>query len=111
MLRPHRARLTKILDKSITVVERALVDDAETRAELINGIRRRIDTLGEIISLSADPDPWLLRELRENEKLLLEAMNDFTPNLKAVERARDLLEMAEGKEQDGDGSRSSNGNT
>jgi predicted transcriptional regulator len=93
MLAPHCARLERILDRSITVVERALVDDSETRGERVNAIQLRIDNLQEIIGLSADPDPWLLRELREHEKHLREDMNDYIVNLKAVERARDLLEL------------------
>jgi hypothetical protein len=49
-------------------------------------------------------DTGLLKELREHERQMREELNDFTPNLKAIERARDLLEMAEGKRQDGDSS-------
>jgi hypothetical protein len=48
-------------------------------------------------------DTALLSELRAHERQLREEMNDFTPNLKAVERARDLLELAEGRtSKDGD---------
>jgi hypothetical protein len=47
-------------------------------------------------------DTGLLKELREHEKQLRDELNDFSPNLKAVERARDLLEMAEGTRKDGD---------
>jgi hypothetical protein len=46
-------------------------------------------------------DAGTLRELRAHEEQLRDELNDFTPNLKAVERARDLLNLAEGR-TDGD---------
>lgn len=103
-MRPHRERLERIAERSIAVVERALADDSEDRAQRIQFLRQRIEFIHEALCVSPDPDTWMLRELREHEKQLRDELNDFTPNLKAVERARDLLEMAEGRKQDGDGS-------
>jgi hypothetical protein len=41
-------------------------------------------------------DTGLLKELREHERQLRDELNDFTPNLKPVERLGDLLELAQG---------------
>jgi hypothetical protein len=64
-------------------------------------LRIRIAEIEDAIKVG-EPEPWLLRELREHEKQLREELNDFTPNLKAIERTRDLLELAEGRKQDAD---------
>ena len=50
-------------------------------------------------------DTGLLKELREHERQLREELNDFSPNLRAVGRSRDLLEMAGGKTRDGSNTR------
>jgi hypothetical protein len=132
MFRPHHHRLEKVIDRSISNVERALEMDEKHRLQRIEALSERIEKLRQVIKARAEApesqwaaggetgllahtvksigsglsaetvdefevDTGLLKELREHERQLREELNDFTPNLRAVERARDLLEMAEGK--------------
>jgi hypothetical protein len=139
MMAPHHKRLERIVDQSISAVERALTADQEARLRRVEWLTDRIERLRRVIeerALEAETDAdlanvpgmqtglmvhrtkalgsfgvtteyeidtGLLSELRAHEEQLREELNNFTPNLKAVERARDLLEMAEGKRTDGDG--------
>jgi hypothetical protein len=125
LMKPHHERLKRIVDRSISNVERALEMDEQARLKRIEWLTDRIDRMRQVITERAqackefavpgagtgvlcateegyEVDTGLLKELREHEKQLRDELNDLTPNLKAVERARELLEMAEGKHKDGD---------
>ncbi len=131
ILAPHRARLAKIAEQSIALVERATSVDVKQRDDRINGLCDRIVRLRQIIaersthptsakcpggrtglmshtlkSVGSGPlatvvdeyelDTGLLQELREHERQLRDELNDFRPNMQAVQRACDLLELAQG---------------
>lgn len=102
------AALTDRIQKMRQVIsdrseEAGLSDELSSIPGMLTGTmvhrQKAIGSFG--VTTEYEVDSGLLKELREHEKQLRDELNDFTPNLAAIARARELMELAEGTKHDG----------